>query len=318
MIGIRKVRAMALALVLTVSVLAGCTGSATQTTPTPASTPAPTAKVTTYPVTLKDDAGNSVTIAQEPKHIVSLAPSNTELLFALGKGPLLVGRTDFCDYPADVKNVPSVGSLFPPSYEKIVAAKPDLILMMGGSADVKKKLADEYKLPILTLEPKNFDELYNDIKLLGAAVNAQPQADKIVADMQAAVKEITDKTAKATAKPAAFYVASDDPIFTAGSGTFIDALITMAGGTNVGGDVKGWAQYNLEQLVAKNPAILIADNATSVDQLKAKKGWDGLQAIKTGKVYGISDWNLMTRPGPRLTQGLKWLAETIHPELFSK
>lgn len=316
----RKLWALSIALILTLSVVAGCGGSSTA--PAPAAqekkTEATAAKTTQYPVTLKDDEGKEVTISAEPKHIVSLAPSATEQVFALGKGGLLTGRTDFCDYPAEAKSIPSVGSLFPPSYEKIVGAQPDLILMMGGSADVKQKLTTEYKLPVLTLEPKTLDDIYKDVQMLGVAVNAQAQADKIVADMQAQFKAITDKTAKAATKPSVFFVASDEPIFTAGAGTFVDTLITLAGGTNPASDVNGWAQYSVEKLVAKDPAFIVAENQATVDKLKVKKGWDGLAAVKSGKLMPVGDLNLFVRPGPRMAQGLKWLAETIHPELFGK
>jgi iron complex transport system substrate-binding protein len=310
---------------LVASVVAGCGGAkATTQQPTqPASATAASTepakaqpKQTTYPITVKDAAGRDVTLASEPKRIVSVAPANTELVFALGKGANLVGRGDFDDYPAEAKNVPSIGGWMPPNYEKIVAAKPDLLLLIGGSENERNKLINDYKLNVFVLDPKNFDELYAGIKTLGVVLNAQEAAEKTVADMQATVKEVTDKVAKAQSKPKVYYEVWDEPLMTAGSGTFINDLITMAGGTNIGADVLGWANYSAEKVAAGNPDIIVASSKDDLDKVKARKGWESFKAVKENKVVTIDDPNLITIPGPRLVQGLQWFAKTIHPELF--
>jgi iron complex transport system substrate-binding protein len=166
------------------------------------------------------------------------------------------------------------------------------------------------------LDPKNFDELYAGIKTLGVVLNAQEAAEKTVADMQATVKEVTDKVAKAQSKPKVYYEVWDEPLMTAGSGTFINDLITMAGGTNIGADVQGWANYSAEKVAAGNPDIIVASSKADLDKVKARKGWESFKAVKENKVVMIDDANLISRPGPRLVQGLKWFAQTIHPELF--
>lgn len=319
---LRRIALPVIALLLMLSVVAGCGGAAPkETTPTQLAAgqkPAETAKgkQTTYPVTVKDDLGREVTIPAEPKRIVSVAPSNTELLFALGKGGALVGRSDFDDYPAEVANVPSIGGWMPPNYEKIIAAKPDLMLLVGGSDEARKKLIDEYKLNVFVLDAQTFEQAYDGIKRLGVAVNAQDAADKLVAEMQAAVKEVTDKVAKATSKPKVYYEVWDEPLMTVGAGTYIDDMIRIAGGVNVSADAKGWANINAEVIAKANPDIIIASSADIEAKIKARKTWAEFKAVKDGKVVVVADANHVSRPGPRLVLGLQWFARTIHPELF--
>ncbi|MGE5675921.1 MAG: ABC transporter substrate-binding protein [Mycobacterium leprae] len=319
-VGIRRLSALIVSLLLVLMVLAGCGGKSTdtRTAAAPGGGPAaaPAARHTTYPVTVKDDEGNSITLKAQPKRVLSLAPSNSELVFALGLGSSLVGRTDFDDYPAEVKSVPSIGSLFPPNYEKIVATQPDLVLMIGGSKDVKEKLRQEYKLTVLTLQPSDFGGVYADLKLLGVALDAQDKAEQIVSDMQQQVKSVTDAVAKATAKPSVAYVLDPQGPWVAGSGTFLDAIINMAGGTNAVADAKSFAEYKLELLAGKNPDMVVVSNQPAADKLKADPNWQGFKALKEGKLLAVPDANLVDRPGPRLVDGLKWFARTLHPELF--
>lgn len=326
----RRFATLFASLLLLLSILAGCGGSQAPATEAPkaaeppkaaetkpAETPKAEPKVTKYPITLKDAAGREVTIAAEPKRIISVAPSNTELLFALGKGASLVGRSEFDDYPAEVSKIESIGGFFPPNYEKIVSLKPDLILLIGGSADARDKLTNEYKLNTFVVDPQNFNQLYDGIKQLGQILNAQEQAEKIVADMQQSVKEIQEKAAKATTKPVVFYEVWHDPLSTAGPDTFIDDMIKIAGGANAAAAAKErWPQFPVEQLVAANPDFILAGSADAAKAAAERKGWESIKAVKEQKVIGLPDQNLFVRPGPRLVEGLKWLAETIHPEIF--
>lgn len=328
---IRRIWASALSLFVAAAVVAGCGGAAKAPTapnaPTSPSTPTTTAapatadtttpapKQTTYPITLKDGAGRDVTIPAEPKRVISVVPSNTELTFALGKQSVLVGRSDFDDYPAEAKQIESIGGFMPPNYEKIVSMKPDLILLTAGSKDARDKLVNDYKLNAFVLDPKNFDEVYAGIRSLGVVLNAQEPAEKLVADMQQQVKEIGDKAAKATTKPKVFYEVWNDPLMTAGNGTFVGDIVKIAGGQNVGDSVQGWANFGMEQLAAANPDIYITTNQETAAKVKERSGFANIKAVKDGKVIGMEDENIVNRPGPRLVLGLKWFFETLHPEL---
>lgn len=326
-----KFGALLLGLVMLLSLLAGCGGAKPSTAPAtsapaqqstatpapaPAKAPAKAPKSTAYPLTIKDDAGRTVTIPAEPKRIISVAPANTELLFALGKGGSLVGRSDFCDYPAEVKSIESIGGFFPPNYEKIVSLKPDLLLLVGGSVDDRDRLANEYKLNVYVVQPETFETLYDGVARLGQVVNAQPQAEKLIADMKKAVKEVSDKTEKVTTKPKVFYEVWNDPLMTAGSSTFIDDLIRLSGGTNVGAAVKGWSNFSLEQLAAANPDVIFIGGVDGPKKLKERQAWQGFAAVKQDRVYAVEDANILSRPGPRLVLGLKWMAAKLHPDLF--
>ncbi len=317
------------ALLLLMTLVAGCGSTPKTSEPTPAPAPAqpaastneaakPASKATTYPITVKDAAGRDITFNAEPKRIVSVVPANTELVFALGKGSSLVGRSDFCDYPAEAQQVESIGGI-PFNFEKIVSLKPDLILFYNGSEQDRTKLEQEYNLTTFVVDPGNFAELYAGVTSLGQVLNAQEAAQKLVADMQAATKAVEEKVAKATTKPVVFYEVWHDPLQTAGPNSFIDDMIRLAGGTNAAADTKDpWAMFSLEQLAAANPDVIFTGTPDGAKAILERKGWESLKAVKDGKVFGAPDQNLVVRPGPRLIQGLNWMAEQIHPELFGE
>lgn len=310
------------ALFLLASLVAGCGGAQTagsKETAKANEAAKPEPKVTAYPITVKDGAGRDVIIKAEPKRIISVAPSNTELLFALGKGGSLVGRSDFDDFPAEVTQIESVGGFHPPNYEKIVSLKPDLILLIAGGKEAREKLETEYKLTTFVVDPQNFNQLYDGMKALGQVINAQEQAEKLVADMQAQVDAIREKAAKATTKPVVFYEVWHDPLMTAGPDTFIDDMIKIAGGANAAASAKDrWPQFPLEELAAANPDIIVTGSADAAKAAAERKGWESIKAVKAGKVLGVPDENLVVRPGPRLVEGLKWFAQQIHPEIFAQ
>jgi len=319
---IRRFLALTTVLMLFLAALTGCAGRATQTPDqTPgAQTPSgdqSEARETVYPLTITDFAGRQVTIAAEPKRVVSVAPSNTELVFALGKGDVLVGRTDFDDYPPEAKNIDSIGGIDPVNYELIVSKQPDLVLMIGGTVEAREKLAQEYGLPVVVIDAESFEEVYQAIRLLGQILNCQERAEELVAEMKQKVDAIAQKAAQATTRPKVFYEVWNDPLMTAGKGTFVDEMIRLAGAENVGAEVEGWATFSLEQVVAADPDIIIAGTYTEdPSAVAARPGWEGIRAVKEGRVYPVEDPDLVTIPGPRLVQGLEWMARLLHPELF--
>jgi len=330
----KRLTALMLASLLTVTLAAGCSGSAKPSAkdasaPTDQNPhgeapdimqgnvpPAPKPSVTQYPLTIKDGAGRDVTIAAEPKRVISVAPAITEMVFAIGKGDVLVGRGDLDDYPEAVKQIPSVGGIVNLQFEKFVSLKPDLVLFTGGSEKVRDQLVNDYKLNVFVVDPKSFAGVTDAMITLGQVLNSQEKAYAAVSEIAKQAQEIIRKVSQSTERPKVFYQVWDDPLMTAGNDTYLGDLIMLAGGINVADDVNGWANYSLEQLQAKNPDIIITSTADGVAKVKAAKGWAGIRAVKEGKVFGVADPNLVSRPGPRLVQGLKWLAETLHPELF--
>jgi iron complex transport system substrate-binding protein len=287
----------------------------------PQETPIPVSAATT----LTDSLGREVTLASAPTRIVSLAPSNTEILFAIGAGDLLVGRDDFSDYPPAALDVPSIGSLYPSvNAEVIVDLEPDLVLAAGITNPADVELLANLGLTVYaTSFAVNLDDIYADILALGTLTGRDAQAAAVVADMQARVTAITGQSASITERPLVFYeIDATEPSrpWTAGPDTFVDQLISMAGGENAGNIASDqYAQLSLEQLVAQDPDIIVLGSATYGGQTPAlvaqRAGWDGLSAVRSGTVHAFDD-NLVTRPGPRIVEGLEALARLIHPDIF--
>ena len=277
--------------------------------------------MTSYPLTVKDDRGTSVTFAAKPTHIVSLVPSNTEILYAVGAGDDLAAGTQYDDYPPAAKSKALIKGL-KPSLEVITAYHPDLVLATpSNAADLIQQLRTLH-IPVVYLDAHDFAGVYHDIDLVGQIVDAVPAAQKVVAGMQQKVASVTSKVTAATARPRVFIeIDASDPtkIYTVGPGSFIDSMVTMVGGSNVAHDAKSeYPQLGLEALVAADPQIIILDDAAygATPAAVAKRpGWTSLSAVKDQKVYPIDD-ALVSRPGPRLADGLVAMAKLIHPEIY--
>lgn len=263
--------------------------------------------------TIIDFAGRKVTFEKIPERIISLAPSNTEILFALGLGDKIVGVTTFANYPKEALNKPRVGDVNP-NLEKIALQRPDVIFTMGGVEEAVSKLARiGYK--VVVIDPQNIDEIFTAIKMIGKITGTEAKAVEVIAGMQERINRVKEALKDAKTRPEVFYELWDDPLMTAGPGTFIDSLITMAGGRNVAGDLQqSWAQYSFEKLILADPDIYLV---TWEDKSKVleRPGWENLTAIREGKVYTINQ-DLISRPGPRIVDALELLARFIHPEAF--
>lgn len=272
---------------------------------------------TVYPYTVKDSQGNETVIEKEPKRIISVAPSITEIIYALGKGDELVGRTDYDDYPEQVKNVESVGSLTDPNVEKIIALKPDIVIASTHFRDeVEKKLEDLGIKVVVLYDANNFNGVYDSINTVGQIVNAQDKAKDIVTSMKKKIEDVEEKV-KGKEIPKVYYVVGfgKDGDFTATGDTFIGQMINMAGGNNIAKDATDW-KYSLEKIIANNPDyIVISKNNGMKEQFMATAGYEELSAVKNNKVIEIDD-NLLNRQGPRLADGVEALAKILHPDAF--
>ncbi|ADU51415.1 periplasmic binding protein [Thermaerobacter marianensis DSM 12885] len=276
---------------------------------------------TAYPYTFTDDAGRQVTLEARPERIISLAPSNTEILFAIGAGDRVVGVDSFSDFPAEVKDLPKLGGLTDTNYEQIVALKPDLALTIGGTEDQVKKL-EELGIPVAVIQPKTVDEVLDRIQRIGELVDAQDGAARVVEDMRARIDAVRQRVAgiPAEQRVRVFYEVWNDPLMTVGPGGFIHDVIVTAGGINVAeGTGQAWPQISLEEVVRQDPQVIVvpASLETSYKELKEKRrqGWEGITAVKEGRIYVIDD-NLISRPGPRLVEGLEQLARWFYPDRF--
>ncbi len=284
-------------------------------TPVAASTP------TSAALTLKDGLGRQVTLPGPAKKIISLAPSNTELLFAVGAGTDVIGRDEFSDYPSDVKSLPSVGgSMGKYNLEEIARLQPDLVLAASLNSPEQIQSIENLGLKVfLIANPTDFDGLYANILTTGQLTGHTSQAQQLVASLRKRVKAVEDNVAKATGHPKVFYeLDATDPAkpWTSGPGSFIDTLIKIAGGVNVAESLKSdYAQISQEDLIVANPdVILLGDGAYGVTpaQVAARPGWGNISAVKNNRVLTFDD-NLVSRPGPRLVDGLELVYKALHP-----
>lgn len=270
---------------------------------------------TGYPYKFTDSMGNEVVIESEPKRIISVAPSITETIYALGKEGNLVGRTDYCDYPEEAKNVESIGSLTNPDVEKIVELKPDVVIASTHfKEDVGQKLKDLGINIVVLNDSENVNGAYESINKLGEILNAKDKAQEVVNANKEKIEEIKEKTAKEEA-PTAYYVVGfgKNGDFTATGDTFIAEMIELAGGKNIAQDATGW-KYNLESLIENDPEYIIISNGMK-DEFMATEGYKELSAVKNNNVFEI-DNNLLNRQGPRISEGVEALAKILHPNLF--
>ncbi len=267
-----------------------------------------------WPLIVRDMAGRDVTISAEPKRIVSLAPSNTEIVFALGLGEKLVGVTALCNWPEEAADKPKVGD-FRINREAVVALDPDLVLGISGHEELAEDLG-QAGIPVLILAPTNLEEIYDSIILVGQATGAETEAQRLVDDMRAQVKEIRQTVAdKATQRPKVFILLDIEGLWTAGPGTFLDELVRLAGGENVAakGD-QPYMQYSAEQLLLDDPDVILVTFA-GADEFRQDSRWQSLKAVRAGRVIEVNA-DLVSRPGPRIVEGLREVAKALHPDIF--
>ncbi|MEP6680720.1 MAG: ABC transporter substrate-binding protein [Chloroflexota bacterium] len=279
--------------------------------------PAPT------PLTLTDDAGRAVEIPTRTARIVSLAPSNTEIVCALHACDRVVGVTDFDDYPPEVKDRAKVVIGAQVDVEKVVAADPDLVLAAGNELTPTKVIEQLTRLgyPVLTLYPQSLDEVYADIALVGRAIGETDPATALIAQMRARVDSVTKAVAGAE-RPRTFYEVSvfEGVIYTAGTGSFLASLVDLAGGEPITGDARS-TSIALEKLVSADPQVIVLgdssyDPSITPASVAARPGWGKMTAVLAGHVLPYSHDGVTTRPGPRIVDGLEALARLLHPESF--
>ncbi len=273
------------------------------------------------PGTFTDDAGRQVTIDRAPERIVSHVPPITETIFALGLGDRLVAVSDYCDYPEEAKEKPSIGNYYNPSIENIVAMEPDLVLTDGHSDSIKP--LDDLGITFIVIDPTNIDEIFESIELLGRATGEQSAAEALIKEMRDGFAKTTDKVAGATPRRVIYLIDAteiNNP-WTAGPGSFPDYLITMAGGSNVAARAgTAWAQLSIEEIIDADPEYIILPGShgtafTPREALEENAAWRETTAVKEGNIF-IVEGDLVEGFGPRIVQGLEELARIIHPELF--
>lgn len=313
----KKLSLLLLSIVLVIAIsMVGCQSTSGDTTPYETDTD--------FPMTVTDDLGRVVTIDELPEKIVSLAPSNTEIIFALGLADKLVGVTEFCDYPEEAFAKEKVGGFSDVDIEKVVAIDPDLII----ATDIHKQevipALEQLGFTVIALVPHNLQEVMDSIVLIGEIAGAEEAASQIVADMSQRIAAITDKTAglKEAERLRVLYIIWHEPIMSVGTDTRIHELIEKAGGINIAQVAgEGYPTLALEEVISANPQVIIANvedyegGDIALQFVFGESRLGGVDALIDQRVYGINA-DLTNQPIPRIVQGLELMAKMIHPEIF--
>jgi len=276
------------------------------------------------PVTITDDMGRQITLSSAPQRLVSLAPSNTEILFALGLGDKVVGVDDYSDYPPEAVELPKVGGFSKPNIEKIVSLQPDLVFATSMHEQAVKRL-EELGIPAVVVFPRSLDELLESMKWIGSATSVQERADEVTRQMRSRIEKVQSMVSAIPVdeRPWVYYEVYSDPIMTVGPKTLISQLIEMAGGRNIAYDADtDYPKFSSEAIVERNPEVIIfpefhGSTALTVEQVRLREGWSEITAVKDGRIFGI-DANIISRPGPRAVDALEQLVRLIHPWLVNQ
>lgn len=312
----KKLIALVLMIVLIFSIV-GCRNNDPQTTATPAENTEPTSgDAAAFPLTVTDSSGRNVTFDKMPEKLVSAVPSNTEIIYALGKGDQLVGVSVYCNYPEEALSVNKIGDYNGPNLELIIDAKPDVFFAAWLSEEVLAQL-EGAGIPVLLINPTNIEETYQSIQDIGNVIGSSQEAEELIESLRAKQENIMQITKGYQAKTV-FYEIWHDPLMTVGPGSFINELITMSNGINIAQDAESaYPEYSLELLISKNPQVYMTsdDGFKTPEDIFGRAGYENIEAIRNGQVFMLHP-DITSRPGPRIIDGLEMIAKAIHPEAF--
>jgi iron complex transport system substrate-binding protein len=279
-------------------------------------------------VTVTDDTGYVLNLTAYPKRIVSLAPSNTQILFAVGAGANVVGVTDYDHYPynftawIEAGNMSSIGNYYQPAVEPIVALNPDLVLASLGSIDAADQLRT-LGYNVLTLNPTDLDSVMNNLIIVGKVTNHEAEAIEVVNDLQQRIDAVVNGVKQATTRPKVYHEIWSDPYMSVGKGTFVDNAIKLAGGQNIFENATDdYPVVSSEAIIEQNPDIIVFPTQMGVESfwgdfgtVANRPGWSSIDAVKNNKMYAVNG-DIIDEPGPRQVDALEILAKIIHPEIF--
>ncbi len=300
-------------------ILSACASATPAPTQLPAATPTPTG------ISIVDGMGREITLDRPAQKVASLAPSNTEILFAIGAGAQVIARDSFSDFPEQALAVADIGGGFGEiDTETLVSLEPDLVIAAEINPVENVQMLEDLGLKVFYLSnPKELDGLYENLRTVARLVGHEAETEGLIESLKLRVSTIEEKVSSLQERPLVFYeLDGTDPSapWTSGPGTFIDLLLTKAGGDNLGNTLDSeWVQISVEELITQNPDIILLGDYTwggiTPEDIAARPGWEVIAAVQNEQVYTFDD-NLVSRPGPRMVDGLEALAELLHPELF--
>ena len=319
----RNVLALLLISATTVVSITACT--LTRTPVLPIATPIPpTAMPAPFPLTVTDSLGRKVAVDQLPERVVSLAPSLTEILFAVGAGDQVVGVTEYCNYPPEAATRQKIGGFTGESMsvERIVALRPDLVLAAGAIHETVVGALENVNIPVISIDPANLNGVYESMELLGRLTGHEEGAAQAVAEMKGSIADVVAKveTIPEAERVTVFWEVWDEPLMTAGPGTFPGQMIDLAGGINIFADVSDdWPTVSSEEVLKRNPAVIMGPDShkdkLTPEVVAQRPGWGHIAAVRDERVHLI-DGDIVSRPGPRLAEAAVALAQALYPGLL--
>jgi iron complex transport system substrate-binding protein len=280
-------------------------------------------KETASPVALHqitDEAGRAINVPDTVNRFVSLAPNLTEIIYAIGAGDGLVGRTTYCNYPAEATKVEEVGDTLKPSIEKIIALRPQVVFVSTASQlEAFTSELEAHHIAVYVTDSHDLEGVFRSIERIAGLLKRRPIADELLKQLRARVSTVEDRV-KLRPPVRVFYQVSDEPLYTIGREAYITDLIRRAGGSSVTADVPGaWPRYSAESALAARPDAIVLPTGGSLGDTNSNvaSALKRSPAVANGRVYKINADHL-SRPGPRLVDGLEDLARALHPEVFNK
>jgi iron complex transport system substrate-binding protein len=257
-----------------------------------------------------------VTIEEEPQQVITFGPSATEVLFAIGVGDRVIATDNFSNYPEEAKELPKVGALNEVDVELIVELQPDLMVVLRNNELVQS--LEKLGFTVYVKDPQTFAEIIKTMRAFGQLFNVQDQADKAAAELQAQADEISTKVSDIPEeqRPKVFYEVWNDPLMTAGPGSFISDIIGLAGGINIGdAAAEPWPTFNLETVVEEDPDVIITTFKETYDALlnNEREAWSSIKAVKNQPIL-LLDQDIVSRPSPRLVRALEQIATYLYPD----
>lgn len=265
-------------------------------------------------------AGGSLAGQGRDLRVISLAPSTTEILFALGLDDEIIGVSSYCNFPEKARAKEKVGSMNEPNIERILALKPDVVFLTGLEQDPIIAKLKKLNVRVFVSDPPNIEELYKSIGDMAKVVGRDKEAALVINKMKEDIAAITDKVRAVPLdkRPKVFVEVWNNPIMTAGKGSYIDDLIRIAGGINIAGDTKKpFSYFNAEEVIQRDPDVIIMGYMDRADgrELTAKRfGWENISAVKNGRVYNDINPDIIFRPGPRVAEGLREIHKRLYPQ----
>ncbi len=319
----RKLNVLLATLLLSALVLAGC-GQGAQDDPANGETEGgetggETTEVAAFPVTVEDSLGRSVEIGEEPAQIGSMAPSITETVFAVGAGDRVAGVSTADDYPPEVENIEQIGDYQQVNAEKVASLGIDVLFLSFDTTteEQAQDLEEKTGAEVVVINPASVEEAIDSVGLVGEAVGEPERAQVVEERLRAELDQLRSEV-EGLPEPTVFYEVGYDPLFTVGPGSFVQDVIELAGGQNVAADAdQPYPQYPVERLLQQDPELYVAgaSSGVTVEDIVNRSSYASLDAVQQGNVFVIND-DLVNRPGPRIVEGVREMAETLHPEAF--